>query len=895
MSKVKWTLEQQEAIEEKGSNILVAAAAGSGKTAVLVERMIEKVMKEQIDIDRILVVTFTNAAASEMRQRILEAIYKKLEEEPENKHLQKQIMLLPKSNISTIHSFCLEVIRNHFYEIDISPNFKIGDTAELEILKQEVLEEIFEDKYEKKDTDFLNLIQIYTNYKSDDPLKNIILNLYKYIQSSPFPKTWLEEKVEMFNIKNDISKDFSKTVWGKILIKEIKEELYMCISSLKQLEKQLKSNFELEKFLNIIQIDIQQMEDLYKTESWDELYENAQNINFERWPQDKKVTNPLKEEAKEKRDKIKDKWNKIKDKTLFCNSKQANSDISEIYIILNNLKDIVLEFMKKYEQAKKEKNIIDFNDIEHYALSILLTEEEGEYKTTHVAEKYRKKFIEVAVDEYQDSNLVQEYILNAISKGNNLFMVGDVKQSIYKFRQARPELFLEKYQSYSLKEEQQLGENIKIQLFKNFRSRKNVLDITNLIFQDIMSKEIGEIDYNETEYLNLGAEFEKNEENNLNTQLHIIDLKENEEQEEQEEKIENIVLESKFVANKIKELIDSKFKIYDKKQGFRNITYNDIAILLRSTSNQAPIYEREISNLDIPVFSDSTNQYLETTEIQTIMSVLKIIDNPMQDIPLVTVLRSMIGDFSDDELMLIRKNKTKESFYESMLNYIKTDDEGNELKIKIENFLNKLEEWTNVQEYLPLEELIWKIYLDTEYYNFVGQMPNGSLRQANLKMLFERAKQYENSSFKGLYNFIEFIDKLKTSSGDLEAARLIGEKENVVRIMSIHKSKGLEFPVVFLCGTGRKFNFMDLNEMIIMHQDLGFGPQYKNVDRQIEYPTLVKEAVKLKTKSETLSEEMRILYVALTRAKELLIITAFSKDANKQLDKNRQMLNAVRK
>ena len=551
--------------------------------------------------------------------------------------------------------------------------------------------------------------------------------------------------------------------------------------------------------------------------------------------------------------------------------------------------------MEKYEQAKKEKNIIDFNDIEHYALSILLTEEEGEYKTTHVAEKYRKKFIEVAVDEYQDSNLVQEYIVNAISKGNNLFMVGDVKQSIYKFRQARPELFLEKYQSYSLKEEQQLGENIKIQLFKNFRSRKNVLDITNLIFQDIMSKEIGEIDYNETEYLNLGAEFEKNEENNLNTQLHIIDLKENEEQEEQEEKIENIVLESKFVANKIKELIDSEFKIYDKKQGFRNITYNDIAILLRSTSNQAPIYEREISNLDIPVFSDSTNQYLETTEIQTIMSVLKIIDNPMQDIPLVTVLRSMIGDFSDDELMLIRKNKTKESFYESMLNYIDTDDEGNELKIKIENFLNKLEEWTNVQEYLPLEELIWKIYLDTEYYNFVGQMPNGSLRQANLKMLFERAKQYENSSFKGLYNFIEFIDKLKTSSGDLDAARLIGEKENVVRIMSIHKSKGLEFPVVFLCGTGRKFNFMDLNEMIIMHQDLGFGPQYKNIDRQIEYPTLVKEAVKLKTKSETLSEEMRILYVALTRAKELLIITAFSKDANKQLDKNRQMLNAVRK
>ena len=889
MGDVKWTTEQLQAIKENGSNILVAAAAGSGKTAVLVERIIQKVMKEEIDIDRILVVTFTNAAASEMRQRILDAIYKKLEEEPDNIHLQKQILLLPKSNICTMHSFCLEVIRNHFYELDITPNFKIGDTSELEILKYEVLEEIFERKYENQESEFLNLINIYTGYRGDEPLKEIILKLYKYIQSSPFPKIWIEEKVEMFNLNKHHKKDFSDTIWGEILIQEIKEEVYLFIYQLKKIEKELKKYDDLEKFAKIISIDIQNMQKVYKLKKWDELYQNMQEISFERWPQDKKVTNILKEEAKEKRDEVKKRWNKIKEKIMFCDSKQANLDISEMYTILKQLNNLVIEFMNEYTKAKKEKNIIDFNDIEHYALSILVKDDEGEYKTTEISEKYRKKFMEIAVDEYQDSNLVQEYILNAISKGNNLFMVGDVKQSIYRFRQARPELFLEKYNSYSLKEDKNLGENVKIQLFKNFRSRKNILDITNMIFENIMSKEIGEIEYNREEYLNLGADFPEKE---LKTELSIIDLKEKEEIEEEEERVENVVLEAKLVAKKIQELIKSGYLVYDsKKKDYRKITYKDIVILLRSTNNVAPVYEKAISDLEIPVFSDSSNQYLETIEIQTIMSVLKIIDNPMQDIPLVTVLRSIIGGFDDNELLIIGSNRKKETYYESLIKYSEKENANDLLKNKIREFLKKVEKWREQQEYLPLEELIWQIYLDTGYYNYVSLMPNGSIRQANLKMLFEKAKQYESSSFKGLFNFIGFIDKLKLSSGDLGSAKLIGEKENVVRIMSIHKSKGLEFPVVFLSSTAKKFNMQDLNELILLHQDLGFGPKYRNADLKIEYPTLAKEAVKQKVKIETISEEMRILYVALTRAKEQLIITGISKDIEKELNKKREMLS----
>ena len=417
-----------------------------------------------------------------------------------------------------------------------------------------------------------------------------------------------------------------------------------------------------------------------------------------------------------------------------------------------------------------------------------------------------------------------------------------------------------------------------------------------------MSNLLGDIEYDDEEYLNLGADYSSIEQN-LKTEINIINLKQDkdhenidelEENEEQQEKLEDVEIEARFVANKIKELIDNKFQVWDRnKNKYRNIEYKDIVVLLRSTFNIAPIYEQEIIRLDIPVFSDSSQEYLDSIEIQTIMSLLKIIDNPLQDIPLVTVLRSNIGKFTDDELVEIRLTDKYDDFYTCMQKSKPNVTEN--LKIKIEQFFSNIEKWRKEQEYLALDELIWKIYIDTGYYNYVGLMPNGPLRQANLKMLFQRARQYETSNFKGLYNFINFIDKLKLSSGDLGTAKLIGENDNVVRIMSIHKSKGLEFPVVFLSSTGKQFNLMDLNQNILLHQEMGIGVKYIDYERQVQYDTLTKISMKNKILVETLSEELRILYVALTRAKEKLFITGLSKDYEKEIEKIEQQVNRYSK
>ena len=891
MAEVKWTNEQLQAIQEKDSNILVAAAAGSGKTAVLVERIIHKIIDEQMDIDKILVVTFTNAAASEMRERILEAIYKKLEENPENVHLQRQIILLNKASICTIHSFCLDVIHNHFYEIDLPSNFKIADTAEIDLLKQEVLDDLFEQKYTENDKDFIELLENYTNYRGDEALQELVLKIYKFIQSSPFPLKWLQEKLELLKIED---KDISQTIWGKLIIQAVEDDIQESIMQLETVKSKMALYPEMTKFYQKICEDLIIIKDLQNYNSWDELYIKLLNFNFSKWPVDKKVTNDLKEDSKEIRDKVK---KHIKEKTaklLSCPQEQAVKDLKIITPILEKLANLVTEFTKNFAEKKKEKNCIDFNDIEHFALKILLDENNN---PTEVAKKYKEKFEEIAIDEYQDSNLVQEAILTSISKGNNIFMVGDVKQSIYKFRQARPELFLQKYDEYKNKEEKTQEDNLKIQLFRNFRSRQNILNITNLVFESIMSKELGDINYNENEYLNYGASYPEPEEIKNYAgiaELDIIDLKEDEsitafegeEDEEEQERVEDDVLEAKFVANKIQELLNSDYMVFDKKLGYRKIRPKDIVILLRATSNLSPIYEKEISDLELPVFSDTSGTYLDTVEIQTILSVLKIIDNPLQDIPLVVVLRSSICNFTDNDLITIRLTDRNCNFYEALIKTRLICD--GDLKNKIESFLEKLEKWKSISQYMPLDEFIWQIYLDTGYYQYVGLLPNGAMRQANLKTLFEKAKQYEKASFKGLFNFIQFIDKLKKQNGDLASAKLIGENEDVIRIMSIHKSKGLEFPVVFLCNSHKKFNMQDLNDIILLHQDIGFGPTIMDTTKKIKYSSIAKDAIKLKMKQETLSEEQRILYVALTRAKEKLYITGRSKDFTKYVqDKNK--------
>ena len=476
-----------------------------------------------MDIDKILVVTFTNAAASEMRERILDAIYKKIEESPDDANLQKQIILLNKASICTIDSFCLDVIKNNFYEIDVSANTRIADGTEILLLKQEVLDDIFEEKYIENDKDFLDLIDTYTKYNRDEDLKDLILNIYTYIQASPFPEEWLEEKVKMFDIKENAEySNFSNTPWGKIIIQNVDEILENGILKLQNLKRKMERFPELEKYTNVINEDINNY--LYIKENlkdWDKSATIISEFKNKTWPTDKKITNDLKDEAKDIRDSVKDEFKKVKD-LINCLSQEANDDIEYMYTILEKLKNLILEFSDRFYQKKREKNIMDFNDMEHLALKMLVKKDEsGNVVKTDIAKRYEEKFEEIDIDEYQDSNLVQEYILTSVSKGNNIFMVGDVKQSIYKFRQARPQLFIEKYNKYKL--EPGDNEDRKIQLFKNFRSRKNILDFTNLVFENIMSKELGDIDYNQDEYLNLGASYVDISEQNLKTEIEIID------------------------------------------------------------------------------------------------------------------------------------------------------------------------------------------------------------------------------------------------------------------------------------------------------------------------------------------------------------------------------------
>lgn len=890
MSERKWTTEQMQAIKLKGANILVSAAAGSGKTSVLVERIVNKIINDGIDIDKILVVTFTNAAASEMRQRLMDAIYKKIDENPNDDNLQRQLMLINKANISTIHSFCLNVIRNNFFEIGISNNFRVADSTEIEIMKQEVIEDIFDKEYEDQNEEFTKLLEKYASYNDDAKLKELILRIYEFIQSDPFPDKWLQNAVEEYNIKYEedinekvdfqksnetkIGADFAKTTWGKVIVDKVKETLEDCKINLESAIQEVDTYPNLIDFISVLKTDLHDIEQI-QTSPWDKLYQDLNSKVWQTWPRKSKMSEEekeAKERAKAIRDLAKANFTEIQ-KLVRANSKETVSDINAMYTTLKAIQNLVLKFEKEFAKRKREKNIVDFNDIEHLALKILVDDDGN---PTEIAKKY--DFNEIEIDEYQDSNSVQEYILNSVSNGHNIFMVGDVKQSIYKFRQANPKLFMGKYNEYNLpgnNENRNIEQNTKILLYKNFRSRKNILDITNLVFNNIMSKKLGEIEYTEEEALNLGASFDEPS-IDCETELNIIETEEAEDEEVQEV-VENAALEARLVAKKIKELNKAG-------QPYKNMT-----ILLRSPKSVASIYEKELMDAGIPVFSDITTEYLNTIEIDTVMSLLKIIDNPLQDIPFVTVLRSEIGGFTDNELIEIRLVDRNVSYYRAFEKAKDSNDIRPELKEKINQFINLLKELKEEEKTKPLDELIWDIYNKTGYYHYVGLMPGGTLRQANLKKLFEKAREYEKISLKGLFNFILFMEKVGTSSGSIDSARIIGENDDVVRIMSIHKSKGLEFPIVFLCNANKKFNLKDMNEKIVLDNNLGIGANY--IVDGIEFPTIAKDAIKIKANKEAISEEMRVLYVALTRAKEKLIIVGTSDNVEKKLGEKVDEIN----
>ncbi len=925
-NKVKWTKDQERAIYTRYRNVLVSAAAGSGKTAVLVERIINIITDEDnpVDIDKLLIVTFTNAAAAEMRERIGEAINKKIKENPNNRRLQRQLTLLNKANISTLHSFCLYLIKNNFHQIDVEPNFRVGDTTEITLLKIEAMDEVMEQLYGEGRVEFYDLIESYCDNKSDDSLVQMVFKLYNFSMSMPNPHQWLLEKCETFNVEEGFS--IENLPFKEELIKELKENLEECLKLNERALEILEDEVFLEKYLKLfseegeyIRESISLLGDMKKATEY------MESVEFIRIPTIKTLDDNeknIKDRVRGYRDEYKKLYQNISKGFIKATSSENIEYMQKVYPLMKELSNIVIVFHEKFKKKKKEKGIIDFNDQEHLALEILTAiDEDGKAMPSNVALALRDKFEEILVDEYQDSNSVQESIINLICREEttkrNVFMVGDLKQSIYRFRMAKPELFKAKKDSYP---KNQGEDNVLITLHKNFRSREEVIDGINYIFKCVMSEEVGELSYDEGEELKVGASFK--EFNGLgyvggDVDINLIELKsettENEEDAEQEsndntyegkeessednqeeieeEELNAMQVEARFVGKRIQELIwengENTLKVYDKNiDDYRKISYRDIVILLRSANKVSPIFSEEFKNLNIPLFTEGGSGYFDSLEVKTVISVLKIIDNPLQDIPLIAVLRGPIGGFTTEELADIRLVNKNTNFYEALKKCTleEVTNMKHETKEKINKFLVTLNKWREVSAYTPINELIWNIVTQTGYYGYVGALPGGAQRQANLKVLFQRAKDFERTSYKGLYSFINFINNVKQSSDDFGSAKIIGESEDVVRIMSIHKSKGLEFPVVFLCGIGKKFNEGDLKGKVLFHHELGYGPNYVDLDNRISTSTLQRDFISKKIYSENRSEEMRLLYVALTRAKEKLILVGSGNNLVKKLE-----------
>ncbi|MDS1029492.1 helicase-exonuclease AddAB subunit AddA [Bacillota bacterium LX-D] len=898
MSERNWTKEQLEAICHRGSNLLVAAAAGSGKTAVLVERIIRLISQgpKPLNVDSLLVVTFTNAAAAEMRERIGQAIVVSLNKHPESAHLEKQLLLLNRAHITTLHSFCLELVRQNFYQLDLEPNFRIADEIEASLLRLEVLEEIMEKYYaEDEDGQFALLASCYGGERGDEGLQSMVLSLDDFLKSLPWPEKWLEQNVNCFKI--DENMEFDELIWVKSIKKDITLKLTEAQGLLKSaLKLTVKpggpANYEASLKDDLVLVAELQSAAALK---WGKMYEAFSSVTFKSLKRcGKDVDEGLKEQTKNLRNKAKKIIEDLR-KNFFTREPQSLcQDLIDIEPLLQTLKQVVIDFQNLYGQKKRERLLVDFNDLEHYTLQLLLdpTSTVENIVPSKLALELRQQFAEILVDEYQDINGVQEAILQLIccqEAESNLFLVGDVKQSIYRFRQAEPGLFLQKYHEFILQENCAR----RIDLAKNFRSRREIVDGTNFIFRQIMTKEVGEMAYTSEAELVYGANYPEQEGNGSPgaIEVHLIDRKspeistnsEETRPDNEAEELDSIQLEARAVGNRIKEMIGKQeFAVYDQGlKDYRPLTYRDIVILLRSTQNKANIFAEEFRQLGIPVYAELGTGYLEAAEVATVLSLLKIIDNPRQDIPLTAVLRSPIGNFTAEELVEIRVSAKNEDFFTAV--ELKAQD-TDPLGLKLHDFLAKLDLWRTFARQNTLADLIWNIYRTTNYYDYVGGMPGGAQRQANLKALYDRALQYEKTSFRGLFRFLRFIERLQERGKDLGAAGALGENEDVVRIMSIHKSKGLEFPVVIVANLGKEFNLQDLNKDLLLHKELGFGPAFVDPQLRIKYPTLARQSIAARLRMELLAEELRIFYVAMTRAKEKLLLFGSVADLSKALE-----------
>ena len=878
----KWTDEQKNAIEKRGCDILVSAAAGSGKTAVLVERIIQIITDkdEPVDIDRLLVLTFTKAAAAEMRQRISDSILKLLHNDPDNENLKSQLALLNKAHITTIHSFCMDVVRQSYALIDVDPSFRVADEAEKALIEAAVLDELFEEKYNEADEGFISLVESFDKGFKDTGLKNIVLNVYRFARSMPFPDEWIDKAAEKYNISEDDK--FEDTYWGKLVISELRTRIDWMIERMSGIMDLVTDAQGPVEYFASLSDDLNNLKALSAALEIDITTFQAvlYGIKFKVIGRKAKETSAeVADSIKELREGIKTEIKDIKGKLMFKTADSLKEDIIKTYPLLKALGALVKQYGVMFDEAKKKKQLMDFNDLEHYCLKALIKENRnGEIIISESAEALRNKYYEILTDEYQDSNAVQELILSAVSKGKNRFMVGDVKQSIYKFRMARPEIFMEKYYKFTGPGD----DNIRIDLYKNFRSRENILAGINFVFERIMTPKLGEVVYDNAARLSPGAEFEPNDDKIV---LDILEGKNIKEfaADNDEEDLATAEIEAKHICTRIKELINGGFTVTDKATGrLRKAAYGDIVILLRSAGTVTEAYTTVFDKMGIPLKTDTSSGFFNTTEIMTVINFLSLIDNPRQDIPLISVLYSPLYGLSADDLMNIKFEGKDRDFYTCLKLYGENGSDG-KLKNAVNGFFADIDMFRNNEEHMTIAELILKFYELTGYFDMAGAMTDGSLRQANLRMLVSRAEAYENSDSHGLFNFIKYVEKIKTTGVDVGEAKTTGGNPDMVRLMTIHKSKGLEFPIVFVAGLGKKFNREDAKSDLLMHQELGFGVKRFDYKNRVIYETISRRVIGERIVRESLSEELRVLYVALTRAKDKLFLVGSVSDLHKKI------------
>lgn len=864
-----WTTEQEQVIAARNCNLLVSAAAGSGKTAVLVERIITRLTEgeDPLNVDQLLVVTFTEAAAAEMKERIRGAIEKKLEGEPENIHLQRQATLIHHARITTIHSFCLSVVRDYFHTIDLEPGFRTMEEGERKLLMQEVMEELLEEEYGKGEASFTDFVEMAATGRDDRKVEELILNLYEFSRSNPDPETWLCDSIQSYE-------EAENQPWDSLpFVKLALEQTWASLEDLEQSLVYAKSVCEdtdgPAAYEAAIVSDIERIRKLRKAESFQKLQEALSELSFDRLAtnRDQSISEEKIQTVKSLRDQVKKELTSIRDQFFYETVEELKGDLRRAKPFVQELVRLTVAFGQAFEAKKQSQGVIDFGDMEQYALRILRKEE--------IAEEYRNKYEEIMIDEYQDSNLIQETLLTQISRVNrgkyNVFMVGDVKQSIYRFRLSRPELFMEKYETYGIEAD---GPKRRIDLHKNFRSRREVLDAVNYLFYQIMTKALGRVEYDEQAALYVGARFE--EKPGFDTEVLLI---------EEGDSLESKELEARAVAARIKEL-KAGMVIFDKESGTcRSVAYRDIVILLRSLKGWTDIFSNVLNEEGIPTFCGTKEGYFQTREISLLLDYLKILDNEKQDLPLTAVLASCFGGLTSEELARIRCAYPQGPFYQAAMDYARERKDP-----KLCAFFAQVHAFRKQVPYTAIHELLETIVSVTGYRDYVLALPGGVQRRANLDMLIEKAKAYESTSYKGLFHFLRYVEQLRKYQVDYGEANTSDEMADAVRLMSIHKSKGLEFPVVIVAGMGKRFNTQDIHSQMVIHQDLGIGVDAVYLKERMQAPTFLKKMIQNETRLENLGEELRVLYVALTRAKEKLILTGTLKsveEKRKQYDRIR--------